>query len=155
MGLTAKFPNVVFVAGFGDEDIEPISHDNSTMPVIKAAQTSRLNGLYQYHPMFYHKSMDRFIPWEERGKSMIFSCSFYCGPMNTSGKDVMLALVHMSHEPKKHLWYLLELTDEDANSPILYARSKFRKTVSYGSPWVTMTPGGDIKSKDLKNVYVF
>jgi len=104
---------------------------------------------------FYHKSFDRFIPWEERGKATIFSCTLFCSPVNKTGQNVMLALVHMSHDPKKHMWYLIEMQDEDANSPVLYARTKFRKQINYRVPWVTVTPGGEIKPKDLPDAHIF
>eukprot|EP00929_Paragymnodinium_shiwhaense_P119658 TRINITY_DN91545_c0_g1_i1.p2 TRINITY_DN91545_c0_g1~~TRINITY_DN91545_c0_g1_i1.p2 ORF type:complete len:221 (-),score=38.39 TRINITY_DN91545_c0_g1_i1:377-1039(-) len=150
----ADFPNVVFLTGFGSEPLEPVSHDNSTMPGITAADASRFNGVYQFSPLFYHKSFDRFIPWEDRGKATIFSCAFWCGPMNTTGENVQLALIHYSADTKRHLWYLIELFDEDANSPILYARTKFRKAITYRVPWVTVTDGGNTKSKDLPDVYI-
>eukprot|EP00927_Polykrikos_kofoidii_P069557 TRINITY_DN65080_c0_g1_i1.p1 TRINITY_DN65080_c0_g1~~TRINITY_DN65080_c0_g1_i1.p1 ORF type:complete len:221 (-),score=40.00 TRINITY_DN65080_c0_g1_i1:71-733(-) len=152
--VAATFPNVLIVRGFGYEGLEPISHDNSTMPPVDAATASRLNGLYQYDPMFYHKSLDRFIKWEDRRSATIFSCTMFCSPLNTTGSQVMLALVHSAPEKKKNLWYMLEFRDDDANSPVLHARSKFRKVVSRGSPWMTVTPGGEIKPRDLKDVYI-
>merc|ERR1712217_744161 len=140
--------------GFGSESIDPISFDNNSMPTLDKSQVSSLNGLYQFDPLFYHKTFDRFIPWEERDKVTIWECTFFCNPANASGKDVRLALVHTSPSDKKNLWYLLEMHDGDANSPIVYARSKYRKWPTYRSPWVTVTPGGKIKSTDLKEVHL-
>ncbi len=69
--------------------------------------------------------------------------------------------------------YLTEFRDEDANSPIIYARTKLeaqifiqpifgfcrvssrdprlRKSPTYRVPWLTVTPGGEIKPKDLED----
>jgi len=152
--LMARFPNVVIARGFGSEDIDPISFDNTTLPALSKSQASYLNGLYQYDPLFYHKSFDRFIAWEDRYKATIFECTLFCGAMNRTGPDTRLALVHYSPDEKKHLWYLIEMHDDDANSPYIYARSKFRKSETYRSPWMTVTPGGDIKPHDLKDVYL-
>mmetsp|Transcript_70924 Transcript_70924/g.197065 ORF Transcript_70924/g.197065 Transcript_70924/m.197065 type:complete len:218 (+) Transcript_70924:100-753(+) len=150
----ADFPNVLFLRGFGFTDLDPISHDNATLPTISAAEAAGLNGLYQFDPLFYHKSLDRFVKWEQREKTHIFSCTLGCRAMNTTANEVRLALVHTAPEPKKHLWYLLEMRDDDANSPILYARSKFRKAATHRSPWVSVTPGGNIKARDLGEVYI-
>merc|ERR1711904_427801 len=84
----------------------------------------------------------------------IFSCTLLCGPVNTTAPEVRLALLHFSPEEKKHLWYLLEMRDGDANSPIIYARSKYRKSITYRSPWVTVTAGGEAKPRDLKAVHI-
>lgn len=153
--LDAKFPNVVFLTGFGAEAIEPISFDNNSLPTVDAAQAAYLSGLFQYDPLFYHKSLDRFIAWEDREKAMLWSCTMFCSPVNTSARDARLALVHMSPDRKKNLWYLIEMRDDDANSPIIYARSKFRKEPTYRSPWMTVTPGGEMKPQDLKDVYMY
>lgn len=152
--LYAHFPNVVILRGFGYESIEPISFDNNSLPVLDKSQVASLNGLYQFDPLFYHKSFDRFIPWDDRYKVTVWDCVMFCSPMNRSGGDVRLALIHTSVDPKKHLWYLLEMHDDDANSPYVYARSKFRKTETYRSPWMTVTPGGEIKPRDLKEVHL-
>mmetsp|Transcript_86281 Transcript_86281/g.192951 ORF Transcript_86281/g.192951 Transcript_86281/m.192951 type:complete len:220 (-) Transcript_86281:35-694(-) len=153
--LDAHFPNVLYLSGFGDEAVDPISFDNSTMPTLDKSQASYFNGVYQFDPLFYHKTLDRFIPWEDREKVSIWECTFFCSPMNRSAADARLALVHNSFEGgKKHLWYLLEMRDNDANSPIIYARSKFRKAPTYRVPWMTVTPGGEIKPHDLKEVYL-
>mmetsp|Transcript_71350 Transcript_71350/g.204726 ORF Transcript_71350/g.204726 Transcript_71350/m.204726 type:complete len:220 (-) Transcript_71350:118-777(-) len=152
--LAAVFPNVIIMSGFGSEQIDPISFDNNSLPELPAAQASRFNGIYQFDPMFYHKSLDRFIPWESRDKTHIFSCTLFCGPMNTSAKEVKLALVHTSPGEKRNLWYLLEFADEDANSPIVIARTKFRKEATYRVPWMTVTPGGEIKPRDLLDVHL-
>merc|ERR1719230_719395 len=132
--LFMVFPNVLVLQGFGTEGLDPISFDNNSLPSLTTEEASKLNGLYQYSPMFYHKSMDRFIPWEDRGTTTTFECTMFCSAMNTTGVDVRLALVHTSpgeSEGKKNLWYLLEFRDGDANSPIVYARSKFRKSPTY------------------------
>eukprot|EP00928_Gymnodinium_smaydae_P086718 TRINITY_DN71162_c0_g1_i1.p1 TRINITY_DN71162_c0_g1~~TRINITY_DN71162_c0_g1_i1.p1 ORF type:complete len:220 (-),score=56.05 TRINITY_DN71162_c0_g1_i1:187-846(-) len=152
--IGADFPNVLILRGFGGEALPSISHDNSTLPEIDASTAAWFNGFYQYDPLFYHKSMDRFVQWEERGQAYIFSCTLFCSPANTSAKDARLVLLHIAREEKKNLWYLMELRDDDANSPVLYARSKFRKAVTYNSPWVTVTPGGAVKSRDLPDVYI-
>eukprot|EP00414_Alexandrium_minutum_P003511 CAMPEP_0113821906 /NCGR_PEP_ID=MMETSP0328-20130328/1974_1 /TAXON_ID=39455 /ORGANISM="Alexandrium minutum" /LENGTH=218 /DNA_ID=CAMNT_0000789841 /DNA_START=5 /DNA_END=661 /DNA_ORIENTATION=+ /assembly_acc=CAM_ASM_000350 len=152
--LDAHFPNVLYLSGFGSEKIDPISFDNSTMPTLEQSEVSYFNGVYQFDPLFYHKSLDRFIPWEEREKVSVWECTFFCSPMNRTAPDARLALVHASMDGKKHLWYLLELRDGDANSPIIYARSKFRKSPTYRVPWMTVTPGGEIKPHDLKEVYL-
>lgn len=152
--LDAHFPNVVILRGFGSEAIEPISFDNNSLPEISAEQAAQLNGLYQFDPLFYHKSLDRFIPWEDREKATVWDCTMFCKPVNKSAPEVRLALVHTSPDAKKNLWYLLEMRDDDANSPIVLARSKYRKWPTYRSPWMTVTPGGDIKPRDLKDVYL-
>lgn len=152
--LDAHFPNVVILRGFGGEGLEPISFDNNTLPLVEAVEAAKLNGLFQFDPLFYHKTLDRFIPWEERDKAMVWSCTMFCSLLNTTDTEGRLALVHTSPDPKKNLWYLLELHDGDANSPIIYARSKFRKWATYRSPWMTVTPGGDIKPRDLKDVHL-
>lgn len=46
--------------------------------------------------------------------------------------------------------YLAEFRDEDANSPVIYARTKLRKAPTYRVPWLTVTPGGELKPKDLE-----
>mmetsp|Transcript_62189 Transcript_62189/g.192764 ORF Transcript_62189/g.192764 Transcript_62189/m.192764 type:complete len:218 (+) Transcript_62189:125-778(+) len=151
--LDAHFPNVLYLTGFGSEAIDPISFDNNTLPTLEKSDAAWLSGVYQFDPLFYHKTLDRFIPWEEREKTTVWECTFLCSPMNRTS-DVRLALVHTSPAEKKNLWYLLELRDGDANSPIIYARSKYRKAPTYRSPWMTVTPGGEIKPRDLKDVYV-
>mmetsp|Transcript_134947 Transcript_134947/g.234621 ORF Transcript_134947/g.234621 Transcript_134947/m.234621 type:complete len:219 (+) Transcript_134947:228-884(+) len=152
--LDAKFPNVVILRGLGTEAIDPISFDNNTLPTLEASEASKLGGLFQFDPMFYHKTLDRFIPWEERHTVTAFECTLFCSPLNRSSRDVRLALIHTSPAEKKHLWYLIELRDDDVNSPIIYARSKFRKEITYRSPWMTVTPGGQIKPRDLKDVHI-
>merc|ERR1711879_871300 len=114
-----------------------------------------MGGLYQFDPLFYHKSLDRFVAWEDRGKAHVFACTFWCAPINTTAKEPRLALIHFNPAPKKNLWYLLEMRGDDANSPIIYARSKFRKAATWRVPWMTVTPGGEVKARDLKDVYVF
>merc|ERR1719378_785109 len=79
----------------------------------------------------------------------------FCSPVNTTGQEVRVALVHTTPADKKNLWYLLELRDDDANSPVIYARSKFRKAATWRSPWMTVTPGGEIKATDLPDVYLY
>mmetsp|Transcript_61879 Transcript_61879/g.186691 ORF Transcript_61879/g.186691 Transcript_61879/m.186691 type:complete len:218 (+) Transcript_61879:98-751(+) len=151
--LDAHFPNVVMLRGFGTEGIEPISFDNNSLPELDSSKASWFNGIYQFDPLFYHKTLDRFIPWEDRDKASVWECTLFCSPMNrTSG--TRLALVHTSPDSKKNLWYLLEMHEEDANSPIIYARSKFRKAPTYRVPWMTVTPGGEIKPRDLKEVHL-
>lgn len=152
--LAFTFPNVMVLRGFGSEAIEPISFDNNTLPTVETNQASRFNGIYQFDPLFYHKSLDRFIPWEDREKASIWSCTILCSPVNTTAPDVKLALVHTSPADKKNLWYLLELRDGDANSPVIYARSKFRKYPAYRVPWMTVTPGGEVKPHDLPEVHL-
>lgn len=152
--LTAQFPNVVILRGFGTEGIEPISFDNNTLPAVDATEAAQLNGLFQFNPLFYHKTMDRFIPWEERDKAMVWECTMFCNALNRTDNQARLALVHTSPDERKNLWYLLELHDEDANSPMIYARSKFRKEPTYRGPWMTVTPGGEIKPRDLKDVHL-
>lgn len=151
--LDAHFPNVVMLRGFGSDTIEPISFDNNSLPVLEKSDASYLNGIYQFDPLFYHKTLDRFIPWEERDKTSVWECTLFCSPMNRTS-DVKLALVHTSPDGKKHLWYLLEFRDGDANSPIIYARSKYRKAPTYRCPWMTVTPGGEIKPRDLPDVHL-
>ena len=141
--------------GFGGEPIEPISFDNNTLDTVSAEDATWLNGLYQYEPLFWHKTFDRFIPWEERNKvDGIWSCVLFCSPMNTSDKTNRLSLVHMKPDKKKHLFYLLEFRNEDVNSPIVYARSKFRKERTYRTPFVTVTAGGQTQSRNLPDVYL-
>mmetsp|Transcript_103382 Transcript_103382/g.267388 ORF Transcript_103382/g.267388 Transcript_103382/m.267388 type:complete len:220 (+) Transcript_103382:146-805(+) len=154
--LDAKFPNVIMLTGMGAEGtVEPISFDNSSLPPLTAAEAAGLNGIYQFDPLFYHKTLDRHVPWEDRERTHVFECMFFCAPVNKTGEQVKLALVHTSPgETKRNLWYLLEMHDGDANSPLVFARSKFRKHGTYRSPWVTVTPGGEIKSKDLKEVHL-
>jgi len=154
--LYAHFPNVLILRGFGSEAIDPISFDNNSLPTLTPEEASKLNGLYQFDPLFYHKSLDRFIPWEDREKASLWECTMFCSPMNTSAgaENVRLALVHTSPAEKKNLWYLIEMRDGDANSPVIYARSKYRKWPTYRSPWVTVTPGGTIKSKDLPELHL-
>merc|ERR1719350_2373 len=142
----------MIVLGFGNEGIEPISFDNSTVEPVTAADASRFNGMFQYNPLFYHKTLDRFIPWEDRYKSDVWECILFCGP--TASSEAQLVLVHHSLEPKKNLWYMLELRDNDVNSPIILARTKYRKAITYQVPWMTVTPGGEVKPKDLKDVYM-
>merc|ERR1712087_509050 len=144
----------LILRGFGDQALDPISFDNSTMPTVAASDATSLNGLYQFDPLFYHKSFDRLIPWEDRGKCTIWECTMFCSPLNKTGVGLKLALVHLEQSPKKNLWYLLEMHDEDANSPIIFARSKFRKVETYRSPWVTVTPGGKQTPKDLPAVHL-
>merc|ERR1719162_112962 len=92
--LSATFPNVVILRGYGTEKIEPISFDNNTLDALEDWQASKLNGIYQYDPLFYHKTLDRFIPWEDRGKTMIWTCTLFFGPFNRTSKDVKLSLIH-------------------------------------------------------------
>jgi len=50
---------------------------------------------------------------------------------------------------------LLELNADVAFSPIILAWSKFRKALTFRSPWTTVTDGGDVmKARDLKDVYL-
>lgn len=153
--LDAHFPNVIYLAGMGAEGgLDPVSHDNNSMPALSASEVAGLSGVYQFDPLFYHKSLDRLVPWENRDKTHVFECTMFCTPHNKTGEAVKLALVHTSTDGKRYLWYLIEMMDGDANSPVVYARTKFRKVAGYRSPWVTVTPGGEIKSKDLKEVYL-
>jgi len=152
--LNATFPNVVILRGYGSEKIDPISFDNTSLPQLEDSQASALNGIYQFDPLFYHKTLDRFIPWEDQGKTDVWSCTMFCSPFNRTAKDVKLALVHTSSEPKKNLWYLIELHDDDVNSPIVLGRSKMRKVPTYRVPWMTVTPGGEIKPRDLPDVHL-
>mmetsp|Transcript_18576 Transcript_18576/g.38643 ORF Transcript_18576/g.38643 Transcript_18576/m.38643 type:complete len:218 (+) Transcript_18576:24-677(+) len=151
--LDAHFPNVLLLRGFGYDKVDPISFDNTTLPSLETHEAANLNGVYQFDPLFYHKTLDRFIPWEDRERITMFECTMFCSPMNRTS-DVRLALAHTSPDGKKHLWYLLELRDDDANSPIIYARSKFRKSQTYRCPWMTVTPGGEIKPRDLPEVHI-
>lgn len=152
--LDLKFPNVVILRGLGSVDLDPISFDNNSLPVIPAAEAGQFNGFYQFEPLFYHKSFDRFVPWEQREKTMVFSCTMGCSAHNLTAKEVKLALVHASLDGKRYSWYLTEFRDEDANSPIIYARTKLRKSPTYRVPWLTVTPGGDIKPSDLEDVHL-
>mmetsp|Transcript_60671 Transcript_60671/g.128454 ORF Transcript_60671/g.128454 Transcript_60671/m.128454 type:complete len:218 (+) Transcript_60671:174-827(+) len=150
--LAVVFPNVIILGGMGSESILPISFDNNSLPELTAAETTTFNGFYRHDPLFYHHTLDRFLDSESRRSgTYIFSCAVFCGPTNSSGK---LALLHKAPEPKKNLWYLLEFRDGDVNSPIIIARSKFRKDPTWTAPWVTVSPGGDIKAKDLPEVYM-
>ncbi|CAK9066480.1 Hypothetical protein SCF082_LOCUS33827 [Durusdinium trenchii] len=85
---------------------------------------------------------------------MVFSCTMGCSAHNLTAKEVKLALVHASLDGKRYSWYLTEFRDEDANSPIIYARTKLRKSPTYRVPWLTVTPGGDLKPKDLEEVHL-
>merc|ERR1719265_1027658 len=114
-----------------DVEIDPVSFDNNTLPKLTASEAAGLGGLYQYDPLFYHKTFDRFVPWE----------------------DVKLALIHMGQE-KKYLWYLVEMNQDDVNSPIIYARSKFRRQATYRSPWTSVTPGGLVKARELPSMHL-
>eukprot|EP00440_Ansanella_granifera_P001493 gb/GFBE01001608.1/.p1 GENE.gb/GFBE01001608.1/~~gb/GFBE01001608.1/.p1 ORF type:complete len:221 (+),score=49.71 gb/GFBE01001608.1/:1-663(+) len=152
--LDLKFPNVVFLTGMGSDGLDPISFDNNSLPSLPASEVSKFNGLYQFDALFYHKSFDRFVPWEERGKAMVFDCTMGCSAHNTTANEVKLALVHASLDGKRYCWYLLEFRDDDANSPIVYARTKFRKSPTYRVPWLTVTPGGEIKPRDLSDVHL-
>mmetsp|Transcript_78286 Transcript_78286/g.209271 ORF Transcript_78286/g.209271 Transcript_78286/m.209271 type:complete len:223 (+) Transcript_78286:46-714(+) len=147
------FPNVIFMHGWGNMAIEPVAADNSTLPELPAEKMSALNGLYGHEMMFYHKTMDRFIPWEDRSKYRVWSCSVLCSPPSgTPGSSV--ALVLYSQNPKRHVWYVVELNDEDANSPVVYGRTKFRKNPHYDVPWVTHTPGDAVKPKNMDGVFI-
>lgn len=152
--LDLKFPNVVILRGLGGVDLDPISFDNNSLPVIPASEVGQFNGFYQFEPLFYHKSFDRFVPWEQREKTMVFSCTMGCSAHNLTAKEVKLALVHASLDGKRYSWYLTEFRDEDANSPIIYARTKLRKSPTSRVPWLTVTPGGDLKPKDLEEVHL-
>eukprot|EP00931_Biecheleriopsis_adriatica_P067367 TRINITY_DN4151_c0_g1_i1.p1 TRINITY_DN4151_c0_g1~~TRINITY_DN4151_c0_g1_i1.p1 ORF type:complete len:240 (+),score=58.92 TRINITY_DN4151_c0_g1_i1:59-721(+) len=152
--LDLKFPNVVILRGMGNDGLDPISFDNNSLPEIKAEEAANFNGIYQFDPLFYHKSFDRFIPWEERHKAMVFDCTMGCSAHNTTATEVKLALVHASLDGKRYCWYLVEFRDEDANSPIIYARTKLRKNPEYRVPWLTVTPGGDIKPRDLLDAHI-
>mmetsp|Transcript_56344 Transcript_56344/g.101266 ORF Transcript_56344/g.101266 Transcript_56344/m.101266 type:complete len:220 (+) Transcript_56344:100-759(+) len=154
--LDLKFPNVVVLSGFGVDKIDPISFDNNSLPEVLPAEAGNFNGFYQFDPLFYSKTFDRFIPWEERDKAMVFACTMGCRPLNTSAAEVRLVLVHSSPDVKRNLWYLLELRDDDVNSPIVYARTKYRKSATYQVPWTTVTDGGEtMKPRDLKDVYMY
>lgn len=152
--LLVQFPNVMIVRGFGHDKLDPISFDNTTLPELSAADAWWLNGFYQFDHLFYHKTFDRLIPWEEKHDTMVWSCAIGCRPMNSSAPDVRLILIHTKKDEKKSLWYLVELHDDDVNSPILLARSKFRSKSTWNVPWMTVTPGGDVKPRELKDVYV-
>jgi len=155
--LDVQFPNVLILAGFGSMDIEPVTHDNTTLPVIPAAQAANVNGFYQYGPQFYHKSLDRFIPWEERGMVSIWECTIFCGATNASQRaETRTALIQQNAGPKKNLWWLVEVRDDDADSPVILARTKYRKTPTYRVPFVTVTDRGkDVKSKDIADAWIY
>merc|ERR1719316_1286806 len=138
--LDVTFPNVLILTGFGKEDIEPVTHDNQTLPIIPAAEAASLNGFYQYNAMFYHKSLDRFIPWEERGMVSVWECTLFCGGVNASTRaETKVALMQQTVAPKKHIWWLMEAREEDANSPVLLARTKYRKVATYRVPFMTVS----------------
>mmetsp|Transcript_26134 Transcript_26134/g.60948 ORF Transcript_26134/g.60948 Transcript_26134/m.60948 type:complete len:220 (-) Transcript_26134:85-744(-) len=152
--LLANFPNVVFLTGFGSESLEPISFDNNTLDVLPPGDI-KFNGVYQFDPLYYHKTLDRFIPWEDRDKVSVWDCTMFCSPVNTTDKQNKLSLVHYSMDAKKHMWYLLELRNDDVNSPIIYGRTKYRKQATYRVPWMTVTAGGENKPRELPDVYIF
>lgn len=41
----------------------------------------------RFEPLFYHKSFDRFVPWEQREKTMVFSCTMGCSAHNLTAKE--------------------------------------------------------------------
>ncbi|CAL1147365.1 unnamed protein product, partial [Cladocopium goreaui] len=145
---------VVILRGLGSVDLDPwegLDVDDGSL----LTTTVYLSFLLQrFEPLFYHKSFDRFVPWEQREKTMVFSCTMGCSAHNLTAKEVKLALVHASLDGKRYSWYLTEFRDEDANSPIIYARTKLRKSPTYRVPWLTVTPGGDIKPSDLEDVHL-
>jgi len=100
--LTASFPNVVILRGLGEEGLEPISFDNNTLPTLSAAEVATMNGLYQFDPLFYHKTLERFIPWEDRDKVTVWTCTMFCNAQNTSAEQVKLVLVHTTPAEKKN-----------------------------------------------------
>mmetsp|Transcript_62333 Transcript_62333/g.115701 ORF Transcript_62333/g.115701 Transcript_62333/m.115701 type:complete len:221 (-) Transcript_62333:59-721(-) len=153
--LLVNFPNVVFLTGFGQEKLEPISFDNNTLDELPPGEVRKLNGVFQFDPLYYHKTLDRFIPWEDRDKVSVWDCTLFCSPLNTTDKQNKLSLVHYSPDPKKNLWYLIELRNDDVNSPIIYGRTKYRKQPTYRAPWTTVTAGGEIKPQELPDVYIF
>merc|ERR1711972_725898 len=126
--LLVQFPNVMILRGFGYDKIDPVSFDNTSLPEVSASDAWWLNGFYQFDHLFYHKTFDRFIPWEEKHNTMVWSCALGCRPVvNASAKDTRVILIQTKKDEKKNLWYLLELHDDDPNSPIVLARTKFRK----------------------------
>lgn len=152
--LGSTFPNVLVVSGLGKDLIEPVSFDNISLGALTESEAIGLNGFYQFDFRFYHKTMDRFIPWEDRHKAIVWSCTLFCRPINATQRRDQAVLIHYSPDPKKHLWYLTELREDDANSPIIFARSKYRKQHTYRSPWLTVTPGGEVKPRDLPDVHL-
>lgn len=43
--------------------------------------------MLRFEPLFYHKSFDRFVPWEQREKTMVFSCTMGCSAHNLTAKE--------------------------------------------------------------------
>eukprot|EP00397_Hematodinium_sp_SG-2012_P054068 GEMP01064950.1.p1 GENE.GEMP01064950.1~~GEMP01064950.1.p1 ORF type:complete len:214 (-),score=42.58 GEMP01064950.1:582-1223(-) len=129
--VSDPFPNVVIVSGSATE-VTPLTHDNITLPAIDGGH---LRGVYSHAPLFFHPTMERFIPWDQRYKATIWECTFWCSP----GEGSKLALIHYAKEEKKNLFYIVSFKDE-ANSPVLYARSKYRKQPSFDTSFVSVLP---------------
>ena len=44
------------------------------------------------------------MPWEQREKAMVFSCTMGCAAYNVTATEVKLALVHASLDGKRYSW---------------------------------------------------
>jgi len=133
------FPNVVFVTG-ASQEFEAVTHDDMAMPPV---DISGLRGMFQHDPLYFHKTLERFIDWENRPKLTIWKCIIWCSPPH-GGDEVIL--IHYEENEKKNQFYLVELADV-ANSPIIFARTKFRKEITFNTDFVSMKEPKNKKEK--------
>ena len=124
------------------QSLRPQRWDDPSIHVMQSqgidSKAAQFNGFYQsgplqrpfvavcgngpairFEPLFYHKSFDRFVPWEQREKAcgvcsascrrsctlcvmrrqtMVFSCTLGCSAYNTTAKEAMWNGKHLSQK---------------------------------------------------------
>ena len=142
------WPNAVYFHAPALEVTPVATPDNTTMP---PHEVSSLSGLYGYQMLFYHRTLERFVKSEQRANVQIWSCVLGC--QGTHGGTP--ALIHWNEGPKSNVWYVVEFVEEDANSPVLYMRSKRRAKPTMDVPFVTVADWNDekLKAEPVPGVY--
>ena len=117
--------------------------DSQPLPPVS---TGHLSGLYQHDLFFYH---DRFSALQkfagDGGHFRVWECVAFCKPLG--GEKSKLYLMHRAppedeEDPKqrKHIWYLVEMTERDTETPLLYARTKKKGKLQIDADWVDTDP---------------
>lgn len=89
-----------------------------------------------------HKAFTDFIAGdEEGGRQRIWACIYGCTP--SLPEPSQLFLIHKIPDPegdaktRHHVWYIVEMSERDTETPIIYARTKLRRKLQIvGVPWV-------------------
>ncbi|CAD7936415.1 unnamed protein product [Amoebophrya sp. A25] len=143
--IPPKYPNVFFVeAGRGedaDKTVSPLRFDGQTMPPVTM---SHLSGVYQNAMFFWHDRLDKYPAFNDRSYLHVFECIAFCRALNeTEGSNVYLIYKEPQEKKDMHMWYAVEMTPMDPETPLIYARTKGRKDLRLVSeilPWVDPNP---------------